>query len=384
VIAIIGVLIALLLPAVQAAREAARRMQCGNKIKQLALAGHNFHDANNRFPNYSNDSHFSTKRLQHFTFYYSLLPFMEQTAVYDQVIALSPGPTTETAVSSANTHTTEVYAVTRCKWGFLLCPSDGNTSKWATGDDLVSNYLGSLGDMVVRIGNSGRAISGRSWLRQGFYEATGTVTNSVRSGAEVTFAAITDGTSNTVMFTEGIAWDKSPNGTAGANYKSNMAAGSGLTLDLNRVPNECLGAKGSNNSMATGWAAYVDSESRPGFRAQVSHSTYGNAIYTLLPPNSPSCTTASYPNPWGGRSASSNHQGGVNVAFLDGSVHFVSETINTKNFDVKMNFPSGTYDAPTIPIAANAGASVAVGEVFSYGVWAELGSICGGESAQIP
>jgi prepilin-type processing-associated H-X9-DG protein len=381
VIAIIGVLIALLLPAVQAAREAARRMQCTNKIKQLALAGHNFHDTHNRFPNYSNDSHFSTKRLQHFTFYYSLLPFMEQTAIYDQVMALSPG-TTGAAVSSANTSTTAVHAVTRCKWDFLLCPSDSNTGQWATGDDLVSNYLGSLGDMVVRIGNAGFAITGRSWLRQGFYEARGTVTDSIRSGAEVTFATITDGTSNTVMFAEGVAWDKSPSGTVGANYKSNMAAGASQTLDLNRVPNECLGAKGSNNSMAAGWASFVDSESQPGFRAQVGHSTYGNAFYTLLPPNSPSCTTTS--GWWGGRSASSNHQGGVNVAFLDGSVHFVSETISTKNFDIKMNFPSGTNDAPTVPIAANAGASVAVGEMFSYGVWAELGSICGGESAQIP
>jgi prepilin-type processing-associated H-X9-DG protein len=237
--------------------------------------------------------------------------------------------------------------------------------------------------MVVRIGTAGFAISRRSWLQHGFYEPIGTTTILRRSGAEVTFASITDGTSNTVMFTEGIAWDKSPNGTAGANYKSNMAANSaGHTLDLNRVPNECLAAKGSNNSMAAGWSACVGLEVQPGYRAQVGHATYGNAIYTLLPPNSPSCSTTTQ---WfGGRSASSNHQGGVNVAFLDGSVHFVSETINTKNFDVKMNFPSGTLDAPTIPIAANSGASVAVGEVFSYGVWAELGSICGGESAQIP
>jgi prepilin-type N-terminal cleavage/methylation domain-containing protein len=63
VIAIIGLLIGLLLPAVQAAREAARRAQCTNHVKQLSLAVHNFHDANNRFPASSFDPIYVSKNI---------------------------------------------------------------------------------------------------------------------------------------------------------------------------------------------------------------------------------------------------------------------------------------------------------------------------------
>jgi prepilin-type N-terminal cleavage/methylation domain-containing protein len=101
VIAIIAILIALLLPAVQQAREAARRTQCKNNLKQLGLAVHNYHDTFNSFP-------FGYYLVPPFTNYKNaftlLLPYIEQTTVYNQIdqsVPMMNGPTGYNATAQA-------------------------------------------------------------------------------------------------------------------------------------------------------------------------------------------------------------------------------------------------------------------------------------------
>jgi len=98
VITIIGILIALLLPAVQSAREAARRMQCGNNLKQIGLAFHNHHQAHGHFPaggwtyQWVGDADRGTGSRQPGGWCYNILPFVEQEAIYQMGAGLQEDP----------------------------------------------------------------------------------------------------------------------------------------------------------------------------------------------------------------------------------------------------------------------------------------------------
>ncbi len=175
VIAIIGVLVALLLPAVQAAREAARRSSCSNNLKQLGIALHNYHDTLQVFPyGYMEDGMLHKRNC----WAQQIMPFMELNNFYDRYMQTNvewimdiPGELKDTPIKT------------------LMCPSDGagpatgaSGGVRSGGAGFQGNYVGCTGDGIMLH---------TAQLRGVFYK-----------NSRSTFGTLTDGTSNTLVFSE--------------------------------------------------------------------------------------------------------------------------------------------------------------------------------------
>jgi prepilin-type N-terminal cleavage/methylation domain-containing protein len=128
VIAIIGILIALLLPAVQQAREAARRISCSNNLKQFGLALHNYHDTFQTFP--------TNNRLTNSSALVKLLPFFEQSALYDSIDQTAGN----IAAQTINGTVLDNMVVSN-----LLCPSESKGDKMDLNGKAVSSYATCIG-----------------------------------------------------------------------------------------------------------------------------------------------------------------------------------------------------------------------------------------------
>lgn len=302
VIAIIGILIALLLPAVQAAREAARRSQCMNNLKQIGLGLLNYESAHKVFPpravwGYEVGS--PPYRHYHHTWITSVLPFIEQGALYDSIDFALPAwgqPHVDDLVPS------------------LLCPSDAGFNKPAQTHDLAfTNYVGCEGyDWWVNrhFTNSSSGVP----LNADIFTIFGQESEpGVQRPPAIKISEIPDGTTNTLLVAEvttyGFFGTSQTNaqgvpGTASRAYVH--AAFVDVTTDGAISNSTWTKADGSGTGT---WIYPVPGTSgAPGMGGPV-FMTYGGL-------NSQT---------WG---ANSLHPGVVNVVLCDGSTRNVSETID--------------------------------------------------------
>lgn len=301
VIAIIGTLVAFLLPATQQARESARRLQCANNLKQIALASNAYHDAYDCFP----------QGVQ-FTFTFStsghhvaLLPYLEQTPLFnamnfDWVIPWSAANTTFAGPLRPSTY---------------VCPSDTMGTRVDMYDEAVNlppgyfffGYSSFPQAYTSYVGNAG------TWFRHsraqlildqsnGLYfrnrGSPGAGVSGSTTWTAVRIADITDGTSNTIAHSEHAV---------------------GILSDYDRIVN--------GPAWACGW--------------------YGDTTFTSFYPINPQRHVE---NVYGDGlisayigAASSFHPGGVNVVMADGSVRFIRETINSWPMDPPTATPINVY-----------------------------------------
>jgi prepilin-type N-terminal cleavage/methylation domain-containing protein len=309
VIAIIGILIALLLPAVQAAREAARRSQCTNNLKQLVLAGHNYHDVHKCFPQYNYRAtgypNATCSQWEGFSAHTQLLPYVEQQAVYDTVVTLQKNTPTPQDGWRIGHFTT----IRRTRIPGFMCPSDTSSSGSNTGN---CSYPVSAGS------NNGWSSSLNKSRANGVF---------CPNWGEVKIGDIKDGTSNTIFAAE-LRLGDHDNGT----YRpGDVVRGQAFTwtgafatpAQIEQYGVQCDGGKGNHHSHAgREWMA--------GMPAQT-------VFNTLAPPNwqyptCQDCTGCGWMDSDGVFPARSYHPGGVNHALADGSIRFISETINGADY----------------------------------------------------
>jgi type II secretory pathway pseudopilin PulG len=229
VIAIIGLLIALLLPAVQAAREAARRTQCSNRMKQFALAVHTFSDSNTGLPPLGIGSYATgtetpaTTDAQKFgraSFWVFLLPYLEQQPLYDFMSGKSDSLTLGlNGINLWNTLTSNEQQMLGSNTSFL-CPSRRNRAGnylGLTDSQDTGRIYGTQGDYAIAVGLV--AINWGGWLgnqdqnpaniassilpQRGAFRAAIWNGNNVRNwGCRDDFSWLSDGTSNQIIIGE--------------------------------------------------------------------------------------------------------------------------------------------------------------------------------------
>jgi prepilin-type N-terminal cleavage/methylation domain-containing protein/prepilin-type processing-associated H-X9-DG protein len=336
VIAIIAVLIALLLPAVQSAREAARRIQCTNNLKQLALACHNYADVNLVFPPggfYSQATELTAPcgGNHQSSYYIALLSFFEQSPVANAWNFSVPYQSYQNST------------VTQTGLSAIWCPSDPAAAqpdgKFRSNynvpyDMRYHSYKGNAGTFfAVSRYTSPKCVNGApGWSAVVDYSARkAAATGVIHLYSSTSIGAITDGTSNTMLIGESAFTLLDPNGRYDWQWWTS-----------------------GNNADTLGCTLWPINPQKKVQGNPANQDTYGVNVGILY------------------QAFSSLHPGGLNMAFCDGSVKFIKDTINTMPYNSSTGLPNGFAPDPTTKMPV-------LQPGFQLGVWQAISTKAGGE-----
>jgi prepilin-type N-terminal cleavage/methylation domain-containing protein/prepilin-type processing-associated H-X9-DG protein len=319
VITIIAVLISLLLPAVQSAREAARRAQCTNNLKQIGLAIHNYNQAVGSLP--WGDGPWWIEWSAHTL----LLPYIEQGPIYNSVNftnALPYGGPSFVINHPANT--TAAYSTLTV----FLCPSDLDRLTDPNGHN---NYMANSGSApnATYGGNAWSPAWSEPMAGPFIYSDNGTVTSF--GGTFIPFSAITDGLSNTAAFSERVKAIGSNFGTTTAPFDplkptSSIATPPPVPNNLETTPQAyyqvCIATPPTPD--ANGQNLALTNDDNISGAMWMSGQPALTRYLHVMPPNTWTCRSGLQMS----HVASSRHPGVVNVLMCDGSVRAVKSSVN--------------------------------------------------------
>ena len=310
VLAVMGVALALLMPAVQAAREAARRFQCVHRLRQLGIANHNYHDSFGSFPAMrlgtrrgaaGSEEARAASNEYCMSGLVSLLPMLEQQPTFDRAQAANFGP--------VPWRTSRHW---RTQSALMLCPSDSVYDQATTAQ---SSYKFCVGTTV----QNNHSIWGAP--NNGIYTVIGEP-RATRSTIRI--RDIRDGMSNTIAMSE------RRNGNRRhwfdiANVARKINAADSIETAI--AYDACWATANMHNGQRYNEGVSIREGPRPGERWADGRPYYAG-FTTIVPPNGPSCLIGSTDVGHGVFTASSRHPGMVNVLMADGSVIEVSDGID--------------------------------------------------------
>ena len=339
VIAIIGVLVSLLLPAVQAARESARRMNCANNLKQIGLGLHNYHSVYKTFPFQSTSAAPGPNGCQNgfYSWMAMILPQIEQGPLYE-AIDWRVGMSDRCSQSSSGAYRSVTISATHPNAGpastivdTYLCPSDFLTTSHDLGSAAPApgSYAANVG---WPMGASIPGVGGPIQRHNGFLALRNFKRRIAWHAETVSERDITDGLTHTAAVSERLMHTMSPTlSPFGFEYYD-----VGPARRSEAMLSYCGGSTGGSRTLDR-WITFCEgvtladpTYSKPHGRAWISGWTFAaNTYMHVLPPNQRNCHL------YGGEptgenlvTASSRHVGGSQTLMADGRVTFIPESVD--------------------------------------------------------